>query len=58
MEKIYSAVCSIVKTCIFVGVYTDAKELLKRLAFSLKSETKFPSANNGGIGGIFLLHNK
>ena len=34
------------------------KKILKRFAFSQKSETNLPSANSGGIAGIFLLQNK
>ena len=34
---------------LFIGVHNNAKKLLKRLTFLLKSETKFPSTNKGGI---------
>ena len=37
----------------FIGVQIDAKKPLKRYAFTLKSDTKLPLTNNGGIAGIF-----
>ena len=40
---------------IFIGVDIEAKKLLKRFAFSQKSELKLSSTNKGGIAGIFLL---
>ena len=39
----------------FTGVHIDAKKLLKRFAFSQKSDTNLPLTNKGGIGGIFFL---
>ena len=39
----------------FIGVHIDAKRLLKRFAFSQKSDTSLPLTNKGGIGGIFFL---
>ena len=33
----------------FIGVHIDAKKLLKRFAFSQKSETNLPLTNKGGI---------
>ena len=37
-----------------IGVHIDEKKLLKRFAFSQKSETNLPSTNSGGIAGIFF----
>ena len=39
----------------FIGVHIDAKKLLKRFAFSQKSETNLPLKNKGGIAGTFFL---
>ena len=39
----------------FIGVHIDAKKLLKRFAFSQKSEINLPLTNKGGIAGIFFL---
>ena len=33
---------------LFIGVHIDAKKLLKRFAFSQKSETNLPLTNKGG----------
>ena len=59
MEITYSADCSIGKvwqsTCIFYKCTCWCKEIVKRLAFLLKSETKFSSTNKGGIAGTFFL---
>ena len=38
-----------------IGVHIAEKKLLKRFAFSQKSEANLPSTNSGGIAGIFLL---
>ena len=38
-----------------IGVHIDAKSLLKRFAFSQKSETNLPLTNKGGITGFFFL---
>ena len=38
----------------FTGVHIDAKKLLKRFAFSQKSETNLPLTNKGGIAGFFF----
>ena len=39
----------------FIGVHIDAKKLLKRFAFSQKSDTNLPLTNKGGIAGILFL---
>ena len=39
----------------FISVHIDAKKLLKRFAFSQKSETNLPLTNKGGIAGTFFL---
>ena len=38
----------------FIGVHIDAKKLLKRFAFSQKSETNLPLTNKGGIAEFFF----
>ena len=38
---------------IFIGLYFEAKNALKSLAFSLKSATSFLLTLNGEINGIF-----
>ena len=40
------------------GVHWEAKNLLKRLAFSEKFETILLLTNKGGIIGVFLLFTK
>ena len=52
--------CSYMKTMVinlsfFIGVRIDAEKLLKRFAFSQKSETNLPLTNKGGIAGIIFL---
>ena len=39
----------------FICVHIDAKTLLKRFAFSQKSETNLPLTKKGAIAGIFVL---
>ena len=39
----------------FICVHIDAKKLLKRFAFSQKSETNLPLTYKGAIAGIFVL---
>ena len=39
----------------FISVHIEPIKLLKRFAFSQKSEIKLPSTSKGGIAGIFLL---
>ena len=39
----------------FISVHIDTKKLLKRFAFSQKSETNLPLTNKGGIAGTFFL---
>ena len=43
----------VINLSFFNGVRIDVEKLLKRFAFSQKSETNLPLTNKGGIAGIF-----
>ena len=39
----------------FIGVYIDAKKIIKNVCFLVEIRKKFLSTSHGGIMGIFLL---